>query len=110
MRLMYKCNVGLRIVEGRGSLQLELCWLHNIQSHVTPQRTSILGSFEDDAGPKSLVDSDDEEESDVEEADEDDDENVDAWDDNDSSHDNDDAQPSVADGMYPDFSVYLIAY
>jgi hypothetical protein len=60
MRHMYKCKVGLRIVEGPGFMQLERCGLHHRQSYVTPPCRSFLGSFEDDDVPEPLVYSSDE--------------------------------------------------
>ena len=47
MRHMYKCKVGLRIVETPGFMQLERFGLHDMQSHVTPPLRSLLRSIKD---------------------------------------------------------------
>ncbi len=107
MRHMYKCNVGLRVVEGPGFMQREWCGLHDKHSHVTSTCNTFLGRFPDDALPESPDDSCDEEEQDEEEEEQDeddedaDDEEVD--DEDDDSGDSNDAiaLPSDDDGMYP---------
>ncbi len=83
-------------------MQLEQCGLHDRdrQSHVTPPCRSFLGSFEYDDVPESLMYSSDEDEAEAEVKDEDDADDA-SGDDYDSGDDNDNAQQSVADGMYP---------
>ncbi len=77
MRHMYKCNVGLCIVEGPGFMQLERCGLHDKHSHVTATCRTFLGRFPDDALPESPDDSSNEDAED-EEGEEQDDEDEDA--------------------------------
>ena len=117
MRHMFKCKVGLRIVEGPGFLQLELCGSHDRQSHVTPQaqRRSLLGSIEDNNCPPELIGLDDEDEAyakkedDNDDDDDDDDDDADdSWDDN--AHDAvEGAQQSLDEGMYQNILLFLIA-
>jgi hypothetical protein len=57
---MYKCNVGLRIIEGPDYVQLEQCGLHDKHSHVTATYRTFLGRFPYDALPESPDDSGDE--------------------------------------------------
>ena len=75
----------------------------------------LLGSIEDNDVPELMEYSDDEDESDAEEKEgeeeegeeeEGEEEEDDSGDDNDSDAD-DDAQPSVADGMYPNLFMFL---
>ena len=40
-----KCNVGLRIVEGPGFMQLERLGMHDRQSHVTPPLRALMESI-----------------------------------------------------------------
>ena len=105
MRHMYKCKVGLRIIEGQGFMQLEWSALHDKESHVTPPRRSLLGSFEDNNLPPELIDSD---EADAEEEDGDDEEDDDSGDDN--AHDSvEDAQQSVDEGFSHNILISLFA-
>ena len=84
MRHMYRCKVGLCIVEGLECMQLELCGLHDRQSHVAPPRRSLLGSIDDNNIPPELIDSG---EADEEEEDDDDNDNDNDDDDDDDSRD-----------------------
>jgi hypothetical protein len=102
---MYKCNVGLRILEGLDFMQLERCGLHNKLSHVvTATCRTFLGRFPDDDLLEHQKYSSDEDEEDEDEEDEDEDEEEADDEDYDSGDDNDaNALPSDGDGMYPNF-------
>ncbi len=101
MHHLYKCNVGLRIVEGPGFMQLERCGLHDRQSHVTPPRRALMESIEDENGPPEPDDSNDDEEAEEDEDSEDEDshgEDEDVEDDDDDDVDDDD---SADEAQYP---------
>jgi hypothetical protein len=92
MRHLCKCNVGLRIVEGPGFMQLERLGMHDRQSHVTPPRRALMESIQDENGPPDPEDSDDDEEAEEDEDSEDvDSEDEDSEDDDDDDADDDDS-------------------
>ncbi len=88
-------------------MQLERYGLHDRQSHVTPPCRSFLGSIEDDGVSEPLLYSSDKDESKAEEEEDEDVEDDESGDDNDAGDDTNDAQPSVADGMYPNIIRFL---
>jgi hypothetical protein len=105
MRHLCKCNVGLRIVEGPGFMQLERLGMHNQQIHVTPPRRALMESIEDDNEPPQLVDSDDEDDEEDEDGEDDDDDDVEDADEDDVDDDddsgNDRARVLADEAQYP---------